>query len=216
MKERVKSIVSRVLVVGALLVAVIGAAVGAVVIVFAILLWAPVPAGILKADSMTMWLAAVSFTTLLFLAAGFVGALKQLMATQKTTHAELLSRLNETWYSELFLKARQCISKESKQGDFCRKLKELDDGDELDYFVMTNVLDFLDDMAYLVNTGFLPLKDVRNSFAPSMVYYYEDVFSGYIREVQAEPGNKSAYKQLETVVKLVRKDKHWLKEVGLN
>lgn len=196
----------------------------AVLVWWAVCIWGDIRSSPIVGQQIWWWIEshetiAFAFVTGFLLAATGMLAASQLVSMRRNRYAELLMHLDEQWESDSFINRRHMIDK--KCHDIVQKLKEdhLDDAetqrrlkDELgefmmtasdnaqkDVFVVASVLGFFETLAYLVRKNYIPLENVRHTFGPAMLNYY-DLFENYIKELRKDPANKGAYKEMESVV----------------
>lgn len=147
---------------------------------------------------------------LLFSAA--IVAIYQLSAARSISYADLLIRLSNEWNSEPYMESRRQIFEiapigldlKQQRENLKERLSKSQQGDAKDYFILTRPIDFFECLAFLIQRGYIPKKDVSRTYGEAMVNYF-NIFKDCIDEMRSVRGNENAYVELEAVVNTLMK-----------
>lgn len=167
-------------------------------------------------------LTGASLSGVLLIGAAII-ALWQLRSEGRTRYGTFLLDLSDKWDSDAVISARHQVDvllreieeelrtkgtqpnlQQAVRQELARRLKELEEGTDKRFFVLTSVLEFLETLGYLVRNKHIPLEDVRNTFGPAMSYYYK-WFECHIEDQRKDPENQDVYENLERIVKRLDK-----------
>lgn len=144
----------------------------------------------------------------------------QLRGIHDVRKADFLFRIDERYGQEPIIKARQIIqwlyresvnalpdrSEVIYRNKIAKKIDDLsrDVNRSDEYIYILNLLDFLETISYLANTGKISREDVNNLMGPSMEFFFE-IFKPRIEDRRKKYKNDEYYAAFEKFVTKQRK-----------
>ncbi|MCL0094347.1 hypothetical protein M1N58_00395 [Dehalococcoidales bacterium] len=141
----------------------------------------------------------VIFTGIIAISAfyGLVVQFRGMIEERRARESEILMRITQRWDSEELIKARLFLAKHAD--NLQEIIEECEKQNREEYFLLTKVGNYFEDIASLVERGYLRKNLIKDLLGDAAEYYYK-LYKPFIT-AQRQKGDTDLYKHFEGLAK---------------